>query len=258
MIEQITPLIITYNEERNIERSLQMLTWASKIVVIDSYSDDATLSILEKFPQVEIFQRKFDTFAGQCNFGLQKVCSEWVLSLDADYILSADLMQELHQIQDVSEINGYFVKFKYCVFGKPLRGTLLPNRQILYRVNQAHYEVDGHAHRVIVQGKSGHLKSFIYHDDRKPVSRWFLSENKYSIIECQKLLGKPGNQLSFADRIRRKQILAPFIILIYCLIWKGGILDGWQGWYYAFQRMLAELLLSINLMHDQHEKIQSK
>ena len=257
MLEQITPLVITYNEERNIERSLQRLTWANRIIIVDSFSDDATLTILASFPQVEVFQRKFDTFAAQCNFGLQKIHSEWVLSLDADYILTTDLVQELHQIQDLPDINGYFVKFKYCVFGKPLRGTLLPKRQILYRVKKAHYEVDGHAHRVVVQGKSDQLKSFVYHDDRKPVHRWFLAENKYSVVECQKLLYTTDSKLSFADQIRRKQILAPFIVLIYCLILKGGILDGWQGWYYAFQRMLAELLLSINLTYFIHDKYEN-
>ena len=46
MLEKITPLILTYNEAPNIERTLQHLTWAKKIVVIDSYSTDETLKIM--------------------------------------------------------------------------------------------------------------------------------------------------------------------------------------------------------------------
>jgi hypothetical protein len=49
-----------------------------------------------------------------------------------------------------------------------------------------------------------------------------------------------------ANRIRKKKILAPLIIFIYCLIFKSGILDGWHGWYYTFQRALAELWLGIH------------
>jgi hypothetical protein len=74
------------------------------------------------------------------------------------------------------------------------------------------------------------------------------------IIESKQLLETPDNKLSFGDRIRRQQILAPFVILFYCLILNKGILDGWAGWYYAFQRVLAELLLSIRLIET--EKLQ--
>ena len=72
------------------------------------------------------------------------------------------------------------------------------------------------------------------------------------VIEAKKLLETPDRDLSWGDRIRKRKVLAPFIILIYCLIIKGGIFDGWQGWYYAFQRTLAELLLSIHIIEAEH------
>jgi glycosyltransferase involved in cell wall biosynthesis len=81
ILEKITPLILTYNEENNISRTLEKLKWASKIIVIDSYSTDKTLEILSQYPQVEVFPRKFDTHATQWNYGLEKVVTEWVLSL---------------------------------------------------------------------------------------------------------------------------------------------------------------------------------
>ena len=123
MLEEITPLILTYNEENNINRTLEKLKWASKIIVIDSYSTDKTLEILSSYPQLEVFPRKFDSFASQCNYGLSKITSEWVLSLDADYILTDDLIREITSLPIDSAINSYSVRFKYCVFGKPLRGT---------------------------------------------------------------------------------------------------------------------------------------
>jgi glycosyltransferase involved in cell wall biosynthesis len=248
MLDTITPLIITYNEQPNINRTVQSLNWAKKIVVIDSYSTDATLELLRSYPQVCIFQRKFDTFAHQCNYGLQQITSDWVLSIDADYVIPNEFISEIEAIDRNSLTNGYFARFKYCVFGKPLRGTLLPPRQVLFRTQKAIYMNDGHAHKVSVEGESRLLSSHIYHDDRKPFSRWLWAQDKYMILEVKKLIETPTSELSFADRIRKTKIFAPWIILVYCLILKGGILDGWQGWYYALQRMIAELILSIHLI----------
>jgi glycosyltransferase involved in cell wall biosynthesis len=247
-LEEVTPLILTYNEAPNLDRTLRQLTWAKQIIVIDSYSTDETLEILETLPQVRVFQRKFDSFANQCNYGLSKIGTEWVLSLDADYVLSEALISELKNLPDRIELEGFAIPFQYCVFGKPLRGTLLPPRKVLYRKEKAIYQDDGHAHRVYINGGSKMLASPIYHDDRKPLSRWLWAQDRYMVIEAKKLLETPFSELSWGDRIRKQKILAPFIILVYCLIIKGGILDGWQGWYYAFQRVLAEILLSIRLI----------
>jgi glycosyltransferase involved in cell wall biosynthesis len=248
ILEKITPLILTYNEENNISRTLEKLKWASKIIVIDSYSTDKTLEILSSYPEIEVFSRKFDSFASQCNYGLSKITSEWVLSLDADYILTDDLIREITSLAIESDINSYSVRFKYCVFGKPLRGTLLPPRKVLYKREKANYEDDGHAHKVIAQGKSSQLSAYIHHDDRKPLSRWLWAQDRYMVIESKKLLETPEHKLSLSDRLRKRKILAPLIIFIYCLIFKGAILDGWHGWYYTFQRVLAEILLSIHII----------
>ncbi|MEH2191967.1 MAG: glycosyltransferase family 2 protein [Nostoc sp.] len=245
---EITPLILTYNEAPNIRRNLQSLTWAKSIVVIDSFSTDETLEILDSYPQVQIFQRRFDSFAAQCNYGLEKITSEWVLSLDADYVLTDELINEIIALPIEPDVHSYSFRFKYCIFGKPLRGTLLPPRNVLYRREKAIYKDDGHAHRVWVDGNSRMLSAYIHHDDRKPLSRWLWAQDRYMLIEAKKLLETPKSELSFSDRIRKQIILAPFIILIYCLIVKGGILDGWHGWYYAFQRVLAEIMLAIRLL----------
>jgi glycosyltransferase involved in cell wall biosynthesis len=248
MLEQITPLILTYNEAPNIERTLQQLQWARRIVVIDSFSTDATLDILECYPQVEVIQRKFLSFADQCNFGLTQVHTEWVLSLDADYVLSNDLIEQIKALQDNSAINGYSVPFKYCVFGKPLRGTLLPRRTVLYRTTKAIYQEDGHAHRVQIKEETYLLSGHVYHDDRKSLNRWLWAQDRYMTLEVKKLQQTPLSELSWGDKVRKQKILAPFIIFVYCLIIKGGIFDGWRGWYYALQRMFAETLLSIRLI----------
>src|SRR5262249_45319889 len=113
MLSEITPLIITYDEEANIGRTLSKLTWAHRVVVIDSGSVDETLGIIQKYKRVDVIYRKFDNFANQCNFGLTQVHSEWVLSLDADYELSEELIGEMGKLQPEGVAAGYRVGFTY-------------------------------------------------------------------------------------------------------------------------------------------------
>lgn len=255
MNQQLTGLIITYNEAPNLERTLHQLKWLTRIVVIDSYSDDETLGILRAYPQVDVFQRPFDTFARQCNYGLEQINTAWVLSLDADYVLTDELIAEIQSLPEDPSLDSYAARFKYCVFGRPLRGTLYPPRQVLHRLAGSTYVDDGHGHHMHVSGESGMLNGYIHHDDRKPFKRWLWAQDRYMVIEMQKLLNTPTRELNLADRIRRRKLLAPFFVLFYCLFINRVILDGWPGWYYAFQRMLAELILSIRLIES--EKLQS-
>jgi glycosyltransferase involved in cell wall biosynthesis len=248
MLTSITPLILTYNEAPNIDRTLQQLTWANRIVVIDSGSVDGTLDLLKQYPQVEVFQRSFDTHANQWNYGLQQVQTEWVLSLDADYQVTDELIAEIANLPIESTTDAYFAPFKYCVFGRPLRATLLPARAVVFRRDRATYFDDGHTQHLQVEGITGELSSYIHHDDRKPLSRWLWAQDRYATLEAQKLLATPTENLSLGDRLRKHKVIAPFVVLFYCLILHRGILDGRAGWYYAFQRLLAEILLSLELL----------
>lgn len=250
----ITPIILTYNEAPNITRTLDQLAWAERVVVIDSGSTDATLAILAGYPQVEVLYRPFDTHAQQWNFGLAQVRSPWVLSLDADYVLSPALLAELEQWQPQATIAGYYLPFRYCVFGKPLRGGILPPRLALFERSKSHYVDDGHTQLLMLDGSSDHFKHPIHHDDRKPLSRWLWAQDRYAQLELAKFQAADQRFSRFNDWVRKQIVLAPFAVFFYCLIIKGGILDGWRGWYYAFQRMLAELLLALHLMEEKLKK----
>jgi len=249
MLDQITPLILAHNEAANIARTLERLSWAREIVVVDSFSDDETLAIVSGFANARLIQRTFDSHAAQSNFGLSEtgISTEWVLSLDADFVLTRELVDELSSLQPAADTKGFGVQLVYCVDGRELRSSLLPRLVVLFRRSNAKYVQDGHAHRVHVEGNVEHLQSKIFHDDRKPLGRWFEAQRRYMQLEAKKVRSTT-HQLNFADRLRRLRIVAPFAVLFYCLIVRGGIFDGRRGLFYAFQRMAAELMLSLYLI----------
>ena len=247
-IDGVTPLLITYNEIENIARTLGKLGWAGRIVVVDSGSTDGTLDVLAKDPRLEVHHRAFDSFADQCNFGLSLVKTEWVLSMDADYELSDRLVSELRQLTPSEQQMGYRARFVYRIHGRPLRGTLYPPRTVLYRTRMGRYEKEGHGHRIRLSGAVSSLGGVIYHDDRKPLARWLSSQLGYASREAAHLLETPSEQLSRTDRVRRMGWPAPFLVVFYVLIAKGALLDGSAGWYYAFQRLVAEVLVALALL----------
>ena len=250
-VESITPLILTHDEAPNIARTLDQLAWARRIVVIDSGSTDGTIELLASYPQVDIHHRPFDNFADQCNFGLTQVRTSWVLSLDADYVLSDALVQELRDLQETEAVRGYRARFVYNVYGRGLRGSLYPPRTVLYRARDAHYANEGHGHRVRIPGQVRQLRGVIYHDDRKPLSRWLAAQQRYAQLEADHLLG--SHDLSGSDRLRRMAWPAPFLVFLYVLILKGCLLDGWPGWLYVLQRTLAEVMIAVEIIDRRHK-----
>jgi len=319
----LTALILTYNEQENLHRTLNALAWIPKVLVIDSFSTDRTIEIAGTFPNVAIKQRVFDSLAAQCNYGLDLVQTDWVLSIDADYVVSAELAEEIRSVlkaevgdqrSEISgqksevrgekevEVAGYSAGFRYCVFGIPLRTSLYPPRTVLYRPSRARYWNEGHGHRVVIGGRVEKLNGKIDHDDRKPLSRWLQAQDRYAELEARYLLqvessrnageGAAGlskekvedrakkvesekakvenvvsgqkvamrnaecgmRNFSKQDKIRKMIFIAPIIMPIYLLFARGLILDGWRGWYYVFQRTIAEMMLSLRLIEARRSK----
>jgi glycosyltransferase involved in cell wall biosynthesis len=235
--------LLTYNEEANIGRTLDRLSWAERVVAIDSFSTDATVAIIEDRDNTALVQREFDDHTSQWNFGLDQVETEWTLSLDADYLVPKAFVEEIRRRTPTPSLVGYRSSFIYCVQGRPLRGTLYPPRTVLFRTGRARYVQDGHTQRLSADGAIRDLDTPLKHDDRKPLSTWLDSQRRYARLEADKLATE--TDLGLTDRLRRTYVLGPLLTPLYCLFVQGLLLDGPPGWYYTLQRTYAEVLLSL-------------
>ena len=248
MLDQVTPVILTLNEEDNLGRTLAALRWAQHIVVVDAGSKDATRSIATSFPNVELFDRSFDSHAEQWNFAISRATTEWVLALDADYLVPPEFIDEIAHLRPEETLSAYRTSFIYVIHGRSLRGSLYPAKPVLFRRHRARYIQDGHTQQLIVEGRIEDLRHHLVHDDRKSFDRWLESQLRYARLEANKLLKSDKNTLSPADRLRKAMFAAPFLAPLYTLFVRSTILYGWPGVYYAFQRAIAEILLSLCLI----------
>lgn len=250
MLSKITPVILTYNEAPNICRTLDMLNWATDIVIVDSFSTDGTVDQVKKYPQVRLFQRVFDTHANQWSYAINEtgVTTEWVLALDADYLLTGEFVEELDCMELNSGTEAYKTNFHYCVWGEALSRTLYPPVTTLYKREKAIYVQDGHTQRVQIDGNVGFFQAVILHDDRKPLSSWLQAQDNYMRLEALFLSNKKWSELRTIDKLRKLIFVAPIVTFFYCMFVKRGIFDGRAGLYYAIQRTVAEAILSLCLL----------
>ncbi len=249
-LNEITPVILTYNEAPNIARNLERLRWAREVVVVDSGSQDQTQALVATFPNTRLIVRPFDSHARQWSFAVHEanIATPWVLRLDADYIVPMATVEEIRGLAAGDDVGGYRVAFDYCIDGRRLRGSLYPELPVLFRRDRVSFVQDGHTERAKVTGTIGRLLGRFEHDDRKGLDRWLSSQFHYQRREAEKLLSTPWEQLPWADRIRRTRVLGPPLVLLYCLFGRGLILDGWPGWQYALQRTTADMILSMLLI----------
>ena len=160
------------------------------------------LKWLQGYYRVEVIEHPFADFASQCNYGLKQVASPWVLSFDADYELSDQLIRELASLAPPDSAVNYRARFVYRIYGRPLRGSLYPPRTVLYRKDKASYRQEGHMHRVVLDGDVLPLDGVIYHDDRKSLARSLRSQQRYAREKAEYLLEASSGAFRRTDKIR--------------------------------------------------------
>jgi glycosyltransferase involved in cell wall biosynthesis len=250
MLSHITPVILTLNEEPNLRRTLSALDWAQRIIVVDSGSTDSTLALLAADSRIIVFSRKFDTHGAQWKFAISQtnISTDWVLRLDADYIVTPELRDELATLDSNAPVSAYRVAFDYAIYGRRLRGTLYPPNTVLFRRGCAAPFDQGHTEAWAVEGAVADLRGRILHDDRKPMERWIPAQARYMARELPHM---KRDRRGFKRALRTTPPLMPLLSFFYCLFFKGLVLDGRPGLFYSLQRLLAETALALMVLEDQ-------
>lgn len=119
---EISAIVTTYNEERNIKECIESLLWADEIVAVDSYSTDRTVEIIKSFPRVKFFQRTYYGAASQKNWAMDQSTCPWIFIIDADERVPPELRDEILEILESGPSSeAYIVKRRVYFMDKVLR-----------------------------------------------------------------------------------------------------------------------------------------
>jgi glycosyltransferase involved in cell wall biosynthesis len=250
MLDQITPVLLTYNEEVNITRTLSHLVWAKDVIIVDSGSTDTTLAAAAKFPNVRVFNRRFDTHGNQWRFAVEEtqIATNWILRLDADYQVSDGLITELAQLNPNAPVSAYRIGFDYAIFSHRLRSSLYPPNTILLRRGCFSVRDKGHTEAWEVNDPIATLSSRVIHDDWKSTGQWLIGQARYMQRELDWMRVSKGG---LARWLRLRPPMMPIAVFLYCLLGKGLLLNGRAGMFYALQRLVAEGVLSLMVLEEQ-------
>jgi glycosyltransferase involved in cell wall biosynthesis len=227
---KLSVVIITFNEERNIERCLlSVQELADEILVVDSFSKDKTLEICEKY-NVRLIQNPFEGHIQQKNFAMQQAQFDWILSLDADEALSEELLKSIKHIKTISkqEINLFEMNrltnycgawVKHCGWYPDTKVRLVNRQFAKWGGVNPHDKLEGSK-----QEKVAFLKGDILHYSYYTKEDHLKQIEYFSKIAAGELVkqGKNVGQLTVYLKVAA-QFFKSFVL-------KKGFLDGKTGW----------------------------
>lgn len=249
----ITTIILTYNEEKHIERCLKnVLRFSKKVYVIDSPSTDRTQELCKTFSNVEVIEHKYPgNQAAQFNWALENIDikTDWVLRLDADEYLSDELINEIEdKLPTLSaEITGCVMKRDVIFMGRRIKHGKLKTVKLLrlWRTGKGKIEerlMDEHA--ILTEGRSIELENYFYDDNLNGIETWIKKHLDYSNREVMTYLeglGEGNGGMEKRNSQKSKYYSLPkfhrgfwFFILRY--IFLGGFLDGKAGFVWNFMQ----------------------
>ena len=198
-MQKISIFIIAFNEERIIAQCLEKLTWADEIIVVDSGSSDNTVAICEKFG-AKVIYNKFENFGKQKQFALEQTTNDWVINLDADEILSDELITEILNLD--FKVNGYKIPFKHVFMNKIFNHGNESNRLILRFFNKKYgkyNELDVHEY-IEIEGLTQNLKNSLLHYSYTSINQYIDKLNRYTTFYA-KINAEKGKKFSFLQII---------------------------------------------------------
>lgn len=231
---KLSGVIITYNEERNIERCLKSLMGVvDEIIVVDSYSTDKTKAICQKF-NVIFIEQKFLGYVEQKNFSLKQANYNHIVSLDADEVLSETLKKSIIDLKKHWEFDGYYCNRLNNFCGQWIKySDWYPNKKI--RVfDRTKVFWDGHlVHESISfkneSSKIGYLEGDIFHYTYQTYSEFNLKTEQFSTLSAQSYfeLGKKAPVW--------KIVCNPIWAFFKAYFLRLGFLDGFNGFIICVQ-----------------------
>lgn len=257
----ISAIILTYNEEENLEECLRSLyEWVEDIFIVDSYSKDKTLDVAKKYTD-KIYQHAFENQAKQVNWALRylPIKTEWIIRLDADERVISELRNELlDTLPGLNrDITGLYVKRRVYFMGRWMRnGGYYPTWLLrIWRKGKGHYEerwMDEHVK--ITEGRSAFLKGDIVEENKKNLHWWTEKHNGYATREAidmlnikhqflnyEKIPAKLGGTQEHRKRWLKEKAYArmplfvrPFLYFFYRYFLRLGFVDGREGLIWHF------------------------
>jgi glycosyltransferase involved in cell wall biosynthesis len=223
---QLSVVIITFNEEKNIGRCLGSLDGiADDIVILDSFSSDATETICRQH-KVNFIQRNWEGYSASKNFANSQAKYNWILSLDADEALSDELKTSILAVK--AKDQPYPYKFNrltnYC--GKWIRhcGWYPDTKLRIFDRRTTQWEGMIHEKLVIREGTPQQLKGDCLHYSYYTIEEHYRQTDKFSTLSAKSLYSE-GKNASLL-----KMVFSPAIKFISCFIFKLGFLDGNAGY----------------------------
>lgn len=224
----LSVIIITKNEALNIRKCLESVKWANEIVVVDSGSTDSTVDICREFTS-NVYIHDWPGFGMQKNRALNYASQEWVLSLDADEYVSAELLAEIEAVISNAKLNGYEMPRLSSFCGRYMYHSGWHPDYVtrLFKRNSGQFSNDLVHERVIIQGAVGRLKHKLFHESFRDLDQLLAKMNHYSSAGAV-MLGKKGRDASLTQAISHG--LWAFIRSYFI---RAGFLDGREGFMLA-------------------------
>jgi glycosyltransferase involved in cell wall biosynthesis len=180
-LADVSLVVITLDEEDNLARCLASVPGVGEIVVVDSYSRDATVEIARRHG-ARIFQRSFVSAADQKNYGIALTQHPWVLILDADEALSPQLRAEIEDAVASPRADGYFIRRRSEFFGTVIRHCGWGSDWVLrlFRRGTGRYPDVAVHERLVLKGAAARLTGFIEHRPYRDLSDYIDRMKSYS------------------------------------------------------------------------------
>ena len=221
---KITAIIPTFNEESNIQKALDSVSFADEIIVIDSYSTDKTVEIVKKSTAV-VLQRKFDNFSNQKNFAISKASNDWIFLLDADEEVTKELELEIVNIVNSSTTFCAFNIYRNFFFlEKQLRFSGWKRDKVIRLFQKSKCTYKGKVHeKIIADGEVGFLSEKIDHFSYKNYNQYKNKLKSYAKLQAIELLEKGQFVTPYHLFVK------PLVRFIIQFVIQLGFLDGKQG-----------------------------